>query len=75
MSKIPFTDSMRFDPKTTLFVTDLDGTLLNPDATLPEGAVDAIHRANHSLRRIHSAWIALPCADCADERRSHAGYE
>ena len=42
MAKIPFTDTMKFDPKTTLFVTDLDGTLLTPDAVLPDGAVEAI---------------------------------
>lgn len=42
MAKLPFTDSMKFDSKTTLFVTDLDGTLLTPNATLPEGAADAI---------------------------------
>ena len=33
---------MRFDPDDTLFITDLDGTLLTPDAVLPEGAVDRI---------------------------------
>ncbi|MBQ1976555.1 MAG: HAD hydrolase family protein, partial [Clostridia bacterium] len=43
MKKIPFTDTMKFDPQTTLFVTDLDGTLLTPAATLPEGAAEAIH--------------------------------
>ena len=42
MAKIPFCDTMKFDPKTTLFVTDLDGTLLTPDAVLPDGAVEAI---------------------------------
>lgn len=43
MAKIPFTETLRFDPATTLFVTDLDGTLLTPDALLPDGAADAIH--------------------------------
>ena len=55
MSKIPFTDTMQFDSNTTLFVTDLDGTLLNPDATLPEGAVEAIHD-------LHRNGVRLTCA-------------
>ena len=42
MAKIPFTEALRFDPATTLFVSDLDGTLLTPDAVLPTGAADAI---------------------------------
>ena len=42
MKKIPFSDSMTFDTQTTLFITDLDGTLLTSDATLPTGASDAI---------------------------------
>lgn len=42
MAKIPYSDTMKFDRETTLFVTDLDGTLLTPDATLPDGAADAI---------------------------------
>ena len=33
MAKIPFTEALRFDPATTLFVSDLDGTLLTPDAS------------------------------------------
>jgi len=44
MGKIPFTDTMRFDRKTTLFITDLDGTLLTSDTVLPNGAADCIHR-------------------------------
>lgn len=43
MTKIPFNDTMYFDPDDTLFITDLDGTLLTPDAVLPEGAVEMIH--------------------------------
>jgi len=42
MTKIPFSDDMKFDPKTTLFITDLDGTLLTPQAELPEGAKEYI---------------------------------
>ena len=67
MKKIPFTDTMKFDPQTTLFVTDLDGTLLTPDATLPDGAVDAVwdlHRRGIRLtyataRTIRSAAFIL----------------
>ena len=39
---------MKFDVRETLFISDLDGTLLTPDATLPCGALDAI-RELHSL--------------------------
>jgi HAD superfamily hydrolase (TIGR01484 family) len=42
MIKTPFTNDMKFDVRNTLFVSDLDGTLLGPDATLPEGALDVI---------------------------------
>ena len=42
MAKIPFTDTMKFDSATTLFVTDLVGTLLTPDTVLPPGAAQAI---------------------------------
>lgn len=67
MKKIPFTDTMKFDPKTTLFVTDLDGTLLAPDATLPEGAAEAvwdlyrrgIHLSYATARTIRSAAFIL----------------
>ncbi len=67
MAKIPFCDTMKFDPKTTLFVTDLDGTLLTPEAILPAGAADAIwdlHRRGIRLtyataRTIRSAAFIL----------------
>ena len=67
MAKIPFSDTVKFDSKTTLFVTDLDGTLLTPDATLPDGAVDAVwdlHRRGIRLtyataRTIRSAAFIL----------------
>ena len=67
MAKIPFCDTMKFDPKTTLFVTDLDGTLLTPEAILPAGAADAIwdlHRRGIRLtyataRTIRSASFIL----------------
>jgi len=42
MEKTPFICDMKFDVRETLFISDLDGTLLEPDATLPEGSVDAI---------------------------------
>lgn len=48
MKKTPFTNDMKFDVTDTLFISDLDGTLLGPDATLPYGAIDAI-RELHSL--------------------------
>ena len=67
MKKIPFTDTMKFDPQTTLFVTDLDGTLLTPDATLPEGAAEAVwdlhrhgvHLTYATARTIRSAAFIL----------------
>lgn len=67
MAKIPFSDTVKFDSKTTLFVTDLDGTLLTPDATLPDGAVDAvwdlhrrgIHLTYATARTIRSAAFIL----------------
>lgn len=67
MSKIPFTDTMRFDPDDTLFVTDLDGTLLTADAVLPEGAVERIwelhnrgvHLTYATARTIRSAAFIL----------------
>ena len=55
MTKIPFTDTMRFDPDDTLFVTDLDGTLLTADAVLPEGAVERI-------RELHNRGVHLTYA-------------
>lgn len=42
MAKILFCEDMKFDVRETLFISDLDGTLLEPNATLPEGAIDAI---------------------------------
>ena len=42
MAKRLFNNSVRFDPQTTLFVTDLDGTLLTKDAILPIGAKELI---------------------------------
>jgi hydroxymethylpyrimidine pyrophosphatase-like HAD family hydrolase len=67
MAKIPFSDTVKFDSKTTLFVTDLDGTLLTPAATLPEGAAEAVwdlHRRGIRLtyataRTIRSAAFIL----------------
>ena len=35
-------DTVYFDPAETLFVSDLDGTLLTPESTLPTGAVAKI---------------------------------
>ena len=37
---------MKFDVRDTLFITDLDGTLLGADAALPDGALDAIRELN-----------------------------
>ena len=42
MKKTPFTSDMKFDVRDTLFVSDLDGTLLGADAALPDGALDLI---------------------------------
>lgn len=35
-------DTVYFDPAETLFVSDLDGTLLTPESTLPAGAAEKI---------------------------------
>ena len=35
-------DTLYLDPAETLFVSDLDGTLLTPGAVLPKGAVEKI---------------------------------
>jgi hydroxymethylpyrimidine pyrophosphatase-like HAD family hydrolase len=67
MAKIPFSDTVKFDSKTTLFVTDLDGTLLTPAATLPEGAAEAVwdlhrhgvHLTYATARTIRSAAFIL----------------
>ncbi len=67
MTKIPFTDTMRFDPDDTLFITDLDGTLLTPDAVLPDGAVElarelhkmGVHLTYATARTIRSAAFIL----------------
>lgn len=67
MRKSPFTDDRKFDPRKTLFVTDLDGTLLTGDARLPSGAGEMIrdlHRRGVRLtystaRTIRSAAFIL----------------
>ena len=67
MAKIPFSDTMKLDRETTLFVTDLDGTLLTPNATLPDGAAEAIwalhsqgvHLTYATARTIRSAAFIL----------------
>jgi len=67
MAKIPFTNDMKFDPRRTLFVTDLDGTLLKGDASLPQGARELVwdlHRRGARLtystaRTIRSAAFIL----------------
>ena len=52
MGKIPYSDELKFNKDTTLFITDLDGTLLEPDAKLPSGA-------HEIMRELYESGVTL----------------